>query len=415
MLSAAAFLTGFFPPLSIAGANVALFLFLAAALASHALGRERIVPARTVFDVPILFFLAAWALSSALGMDPAKSFGKFGGQARFLPFYLALWVGGGRYRPMILRGYLWGAGTAVAYGGLQYVMDLAGLPARFPGFYQSWGGAGYNYLALVGGRIHGAVHPLTYAETILPFFLMGTAAFLEAEERNARLKTAAWFSAGGAALLLSQSRGPWLAAGVGLAVLCFHPRRRRLLLPLALAGASILFLPSLRDRGTAIVGAANDESTSHRLVLWNNAWQVAKRRPWFGAGPGCLKAAVERTRGEPGFLPNPRGRDGDAHNQYLHHLAERGVPGLAALLILLGLPLIRAFRGRASREGSFPGWVRWGLLASFAAYPIANLTERAFDDAEPALVFWVMASLLPVLTKTAGGDGPARSEDARRS
>jgi O-antigen ligase len=244
---------------------------------------------------------------------------------------------------------------------------------------------------------------------------MGTAAFLEAEERNSQLKTIAWFSAGGAALLLSQSRGPWLAAGVGMAALCLHPRRRRLITPLALAGAVFLLFPALRQRGTTIVDTANDESASHRLVLWNNTWQVAKRRPWFGVGAGCLKEAVERYRVEPGFLPNPRGRNGDAHNQYLHHLAERGAFGLAALLLLFGLPLVLALRGRSSREGPFPGWVRWGLLASFAAFPIANITERAFDAAVPAMVFWILASLLPVCSKTADGGGPGRSEDARRS
>ena len=415
IVSVAAFLTGFFPPLSVAAAYVSFFLFLAAAMTAHLQGREKFVFARTSFDVPALVFLAVWALTSAFGMDPAKSFGKFGSQIRFSFFYLLLWAGGGRHRPAALKGYLWCAGVAVAYGFLQATVGALGLPEKFPALFVD-ASVAYNRFTLTGGRVHGSVHPLTYAEILLPFFLLGTAFLLEAKEKRSFYKGLAWLLAAGGALLLSQSRGPWIGAGVGAVVLSFHPKRLRLVPPILLMGLCLFLHPGLRHKALTLVGGVReisaaepvqkanfdevtDESTSHRLVLWNNSFQVARRNLWLGVGPGCLKKAVDLHRGEKGFMPNPRGRDGDAHSQYLHHLAERGIPGLAAILFLMTIPIVGAFRslGRSTDQGFPPRWVLWGLLAFFAAFPVINLTERVLDTVEPAMIFFLLASLLPAI------------------
>src|SRR5262245_34544174 len=104
LAAAAAFLTGFFPPLSIAAANVAFLLLLAAAVADHLRGRDRLVPARTAFDLPVLLFLAAWTLASLLGLDRGHSLEKFGSQIRFVLLYVLCWAGGGRHRDAAWRG-----------------------------------------------------------------------------------------------------------------------------------------------------------------------------------------------------------------------------------------------------------------------------------------------------------------------
>lgn len=435
ILSIAAFLTGFFPPLSVAAAYISFFLFLAAVITAHVRGRGKFIFVRTRFDVPFLFFLAVWVLASAFGMDPLKSFGKLGSQLRISFFYLFLWAGGGRYRPNALKGFLWGAGVAVAYGFLQATGGAFGLSEKFPSLFVDVSVA-YNRFTLTSGRIHGSVHPLTYAEIILPFFLLGTAFFLEAKDKRSLLKGSAWLLTAEGALLLSQGRGPWLGAGIGLLVLLFHPKRFRLLLPVLFVGLSLVLHPGLRQKALTLIGGmkqisavepekranfndVSDESTSHRLVLWNNAFQVARRNLWIGVGPGCLKEAVELHRGEKGFMPNSRGRDGDAHSQYLHHLAERGIPGLAGVLLLMLVPIIAAFRTlRHPFDGGFPPqWACWGLLAFYVAFPVINVTERVLDAVEPAMIFFFLASLLPTMkiNPSDGSDKRERSEGVGNS
>jgi O-antigen ligase len=410
-LAIAAFLTGFFPPLSIAGANAAWLFFACAALIAHGRGGEKVAPSRTGFEPAIFFFLGAWALSAAAGIDPGKSLSRLAAQLRFVPFLLLAWTGGGRHREQALNGYLAGAAAAVAWGYLQALFTATGLAAAA-------GGKSAYYLGFASLRAHGGVHPLTYAALILPFFFFGAAYFLEAEGRRALMVRSLWPLTAGGALLLSQSRGPWLAAGAGLAALvAFHRRRARLAAPLLILAGAIFLHPGLRARFASLRGGTPDQSRVHRFILWNNAWETGKRHPFTGVGPGNLAKGVMIHRTEPGYLPNPFGMDGDAHNQYLHHFAERGFLGLAALLVLLATPFCLAATGlkRPADGRGPPAWVKWGLFAFFLSFPLMNVTERVFDDAEPCLVFWVLASLLVSASHARGGGIAARSSDAGRT
>lgn len=407
MLPCAAFLTGFFPPLSIAAANGAAILLLVAVLATVVRRQEKWTPGWTGFEPAIFCFIAAWLISSTAGLFPAKSLSKALSQIRFLPFYLLIWCGSGRHRQGAFQGYLYGAGLLVLWGLLQAAFDGLHATGQFSPLFEAVGRKGTYYLTFHAGRAHGPVHPLTYAELILPALLFATTHYLDSPSRAQLARRGLLLGAAGGALLLSQSRGPWLAAGVGMAaLLVFHPRRLRLLAPLALVSVAVLMTPQLNTRLVAASGAIPDEGRSHRLILWNNAWEVTKRHWTTGVGAGNLAQAVENHHEEPGFLPNPLGRAGDAHNQYLHHFAERGLLGLLALLLLLATPLVRACRQlRRPADPEQPAWVAWGLVATFLAFPVMNLTERVFDDGEPAMVFWLLASLL-ARTVTGPSSGP---------
>jgi O-antigen ligase len=412
LLACLSFLAGFTPLLSIAASSAVLACLVAALSAAAVAGNNKVRPERTPLDLPVLAFMGAWLIASLAGMDPGRSLGKVLSQTRFLLFYLLAWTAGGRYRENAFKGYLWGGAVATAYGFLQAAGAAFHGETLLPGLF-SLGGVDGAYFGLRAGRIHGAVHPLTYAELILPFFFFGVGFLLEADGRRKIAGAVGWTLAAGTALLLSQSRGPWLgaAAGAGLLFL-LHPCRGRLVLPLALIAGVVLLSPGLRGRAETLSQTRNDVSASDRFVLWNNTWQVIRRHPLLGVGPGRLKQAVDAHRAEDGFLPTPRGKDGDAHNQYLQFMAERGVPGLASFLWLLGAVVAAAWKKvKASEDGGIDRrWVSWGLLAFFAAFPLINLTERVFDDAEPVLVFWALASLL-VRTPggAAGGSGPGRS------
>ncbi|HRY30615.1 MAG TPA: O-antigen ligase family protein, partial [Elusimicrobiota bacterium] len=200
-------------------------------------------------------------------------------------------------------------------------------------------------------------------------------------------------------LLLTQSRGPWLGALLGLFLIAvFHPKRLWLTPPMLLLAAMMFLSPALSSRAATLTEKHTDQSTVTRVVLWQDGLYVAKRHWLSGAGPDQLRNATERYRTEKKFPPNPYGFESDMHNQYLQHLAERGVIGLAALLWLMGVPLWKSWavyrRERKDLPGNTEGAaVSLALLACFSSFFVVNLTERAFDDAEVALVFWLMAAL----------------------
>lgn len=154
------------------------------------------------------------------------------------------------------------------------------------------------------------------------------------------------------ALVLSFSRGAWLGAGAaGLAMLVFWPRRRWVGIALGVGGIAVIFtlynfglLPSFIASRFADVGDfvqvydvrgvhVNDSNFAivERLAHWQAALNMADANPLFGVGFGNYEAAYPEYR-----LAKWRYALGHAHMIYLNMLAETGVVGLAAYLILWG-------------------------------------------------------------------------------
>lgn len=391
--AALAFLTGFAPNLSIAAASAAWLGLAVVWLVSLARRKEVFTPVRTAMDGALALYLGIWLLAALCGIDALGSLQKFQSQTRFLVFYLLLWSFAGRSAAAALRGYLWGAGTAVAYGLAQYVFWQVILQDQPPAWFGELGRSAQHYISLHTGRVHGAVHPLTYAETITPALLFFAVSYLESEGR----RRWAWFGAlcaAGAAMILSQSRGPWLGAAAGLVLItAFHRRRIRLAPFIALAGLLLTGMPDLRGR-LSTLSEYKDYSSTTRLDLWRGGLYIARQHPWLGVGPGQLKRATYLYMARPEF-PRPDLRyAGDMHNLYIQQLASQGILGLAALLVLLGMPFGMAFRAyrKAATEGRPEAAALLALTAYYAAFLIFNVTERAFEDAEVSLVFWVLTA-----------------------
>ena len=92
---------------------------------------------------------------------------------------------------------------------------------------------------------------------------------------------------------------------------------------------------------------------------------------WIGGDPSYLLA---------GKIPDPERIDGEgtwgnAHNVYLHQLAERGVPGLLFLLAAMWAFLSGAWRTARARADSRSLWA----ATAAAAFIVMNFTEVAWQ------------------------------------
>ena len=85
-----------------------------------------------------------------------------------------------------------------------------------------------------------------------------------------------------------------------------------------------------------------------RFPVWRDAVEAAAARPLLGWGPEGLTTAVASTRSAGGPTADARNRPlaAHAHNAYLDVLVERGVVGLAGLLLLVGMLSLRAVQQR---------------------------------------------------------------------
>ena len=106
------------------------------------------------------------------------------------------------------------------------------------------------------------------------------------------------------------------------------------------------------DAPTSTALAANDlnrrlgsNASSGRAANWRVAIREYRQHPWLGSGAGTYERFWLRYR------PNTL-KVRDAHSLYLETLAQLGWPGLAFVVLLLGVPLLAAVRAAATRASS---------------------------------------------------------------
>ena len=233
----------------------------------------------------------------------------------------------------------------------------------------------------------------------------------------------------GAALLLTQARGPWLGALAGAVVfgllMSLRWRMRRLLAGLVVGTVlAALFVALLNiPRGPleplkqspilyrlGSLSAFESGSVKFRLLLWESVWRLVWTRPQVnvtdsltgvrplvGYGPETLGLVVEKAL-DPRLVQHEQWKLKDrAHNDLLNHLAEGGLLGLAAFLLLLAsfyrFGLKALWREYDSRQ-------QICLIALLAAMT-AHLVELLFGIGVTStrFLFWVFLALAVFLAR----------------
>ena len=212
------------------------------------------------------------------------------------------------------------------------------------------------------GAYMGLVLPLAYSIII---------AYVPRRAPKSLIRTAMWLLAlvSGTALLLglimSWSRGALLGMAAGLALALVAKFRRYWLLAMVLALLLVMVGPQLVslapddlvDRLLDITRYVGQDLTAieitdanfaviERTAHWQAAWRMFEMHPWLGVGIGQYPvryAEVAAPRWEHAL--------GHAHNIYLNLLAENGLVGLAAYLVMIGLFFWRAWHDSLRHRG----------------------------------------------------------------
>jgi O-antigen ligase len=179
-------------------------------------------------------------------------------------------------------------------------------------------------------------------------------------------------------LILTQTRGAWVALFAGLVVsnglVVFMRKRLGLPFVKGWGKAMALFLigtlvalglstaldthrelrSSLTERGLSLAqprqGIATDTSIQARLHFWRECLELMRDHPLLGVGPGNWRvAAAQYTREGSANVDGIRTRD-RAHNVYLQTGAETGIPGVLIYLALLATAAFTAWRVLARAE-----------------------------------------------------------------
>jgi len=366
-------------PLSVAAANIG-WAVVAAALAWRWKQGERpdFSAARGPLWSPLWLFLAAAVAADLLGTDPAHSLRYLNQDAHKVWVAALLSVAlAAEFPPAFAASLAAGASTAAALGVAQYAFKWSTAPTD----------------AL---RAHGFVHPVTYGEQMAVLLLGALALGLTApggdDGRKRRTAACALAVLLGAALLCSNTRGAIGAAAVGaaaIALLLPHLRRFApavLIAAVVLVCAADLMFPN-RSLIIQLLNKPGNPATGDqtvRLALWEVAVRIGLDHPLTGIGVNNYRAVLPRYLSHT-FEDSQRSW-GTAHSLYIHHFAERGFVGLAALGWLLWALTRRAWQ-RAVRAPAF--WTLWAWGAT-VCFLVMNLTEVALQTELVWMLLWAV-------------------------
>ena len=363
---------------SIAASQIAMALALVALLLSSE--RLRLPPLKAPFLAIFATILAALLLSG----DPAHGLP----QIRKLYVFTMVVLIVNTFRSLRqIRGLLmaWAAiGTVSALSGVEQYFAR-----RHTGFLEHADRlehASY-YDFFLDDRIHGlAGHWMTFGGMQMIVLVLLAASILFDTARRQRVAAAVCLPVIWIALVLGLTRGVFLlGAPAGLLYLLGQRKRvAMLLLPAAAVPIYIAAPFQVRDRLLSVIQPHGDfDSNGRRAVMLRTGWQMVRAHPWFGLGPEQIAVQFERYVPRDVPRPLPKGWYGHLHNIYLQYAAERGIPGLLAVLWFVGKPLVDFTRAlRSPRVPPSAVFLLHGAIAVTLAVLAEGLVEHNLGDSE---------------------------------
>jgi O-antigen ligase len=244
-------------------------------------------------------------------------------------------------------------------------------------------------------RVGGTLYTMTFAGILYQLIVLNCAVLLtRGSASRPRILLAAVVGLQFVALMLTMTRGAWVALIGGLVALCALVRNRVVTWSATgLVAAVVLFsLFNFHQQGRSIpelLRTGLDKDASTRVVLWDIAWDLFLAHPLLGVGLGDYTIEADRLLAGRKVTTTV-----DTHNVYLHVLATRGLVGFVPFVFFWFVWLRELFRLRRRFDpGSLDHQYTVGAIAATVAVLLGALTELNVDDSEVFMTFMFTTGL----------------------
>ena len=224
---------------------------------------------------------------------------------------------------------------------------------------------------------------------LVPLIAFAGAVALYWPSRRERLVAIGFLLLAIPSVLISFSRGGYLAlAAVALGLAISHRRRWMLLAGAVVSAGIMLLIPAVRHR---VFSEFNFQSPQNTLVgrfeLWSVTLRMLRHHVFFGAGLSGFADTLA-----PYWNPTHTDRFIYPHDIVLTFWSETGLIGLAAFALIMAFGAARTWRGW--REGS-AGWraVNLGVLMALFAVLVHGLVDVPYFKNDLSLEFWALLAL----------------------
>lgn len=194
-------------------------------------------------------------------------------------------------------------------------------------------------------------------------------------------------------LILTYSRGGWLAFLVALIVFALF-KNRLLIQVLAVIGAiAYLFMPSAIIHRFSMITSLKDTSNAYRLDTWNSTLSLIKTHWETGVGLGRKAfARVYYTHMiNSNVVPH-------SHNLYLQLISEFGILGLAVFCWLLVGIFRLGLKLSAARNTGIRN-LNAGVIGALAGFLTHSVVDYFLWYYKLGILFWLLVAIVLVLEK----------------
>jgi O-antigen ligase len=299
-----------------------------------------------LFPIATFLFLITFFLSSALGVNPAKSF-EFVGVYKYLTFLLFFLIAA---MPILVKDiqkllivFVYGATFCALAGIWKHFYLHQDRIDSFSGDKMVFGGT------------------LMIALLLQAYLLMGQPK-----------KPFYWVSLSllGSALLFTQTRGAWIGFAAGFLVISWFLNQRVFISGILSAFLIFLILPSsLQYRVKSIW----DPSQTERVLIWKSGLNISKDYPLFGIGDGNMPQVYPKYKSIAASEPTVP----HLHDNFLQILVQNGWIGLLVYLFWIFSYFFMAIRFKA--RNSEENGLNLVFSCLFFSTLIWGLTEYTFS------------------------------------
>jgi putative inorganic carbon (HCO3(-)) transporter len=195
-------------------------------------------------------------------------------------------------------------------------------------------------------------------------------------------------------LLLTKSRGGYVAAAIGVLTILWYSRHRilALLLTLIMSSLGVWLIAGAEQKASSLAGELADAGTlAFRGQIWRVALRMITDFPFTGAGMGTFNHVAMN------LYPFPEVSDPGAHNLYLQLGVDFGIPGLIAFVSLLLLAIymsLSSISSLAVDEDLALRALAVGLLAGIVALLFHGVVDITVWGTRVSFLPWLIIGLI---------------------
>ncbi len=152
---------------------------------------------------------------------------------------------------------------------------------------------------------------------------------------------------------------------------------------LLVAGIHFALPAHFRNLSSTVIELVSGNSDDCRLEIMKNACLVIKENPVLGVGAGDRMDVLS-----PFYENSVYGITYNPHNQYLDTMMTIGIPGIILLLMMIFIPLLKAFKER-----------KFGFFTFFVIFAVSILFESMLERQMGIFFFCLMTFLFTLDSK----------------